>query len=116
MLLLADENVPLKSYKFLKEKGYDIIHIGLEAEGIKDYEIINLSIDQDRIIITFDSDFGELVFKIGYKPKGVIFFRWKKFSPSEPGEYLHNLIESKSVQFKGFFTVIDDNQIRQKKI
>jgi predicted nuclease of predicted toxin-antitoxin system len=39
--------------------------------GISDEEVIELSIRQNRIIITFDSDYGELVFKHGYKPKGV---------------------------------------------
>lgn len=62
MLLLADENVPLKSFKLLKEKGYDIIHISIENPSVKDHDVINISIEQDRIIITFDSDFGELVF------------------------------------------------------
>lgn len=116
MLLLADENVPLKSFKLLKEKGYGIIHIGIENPSVKDHDVINISIEQDRIIITFDSDFGELVFKIGYKPKGVIYFRWKTFLPEEPGEYLAKLIVSQTVQLKGYFTVIDENQIRQRKI
>ena len=73
LLLLADENFPLSSYNLLQNRGYDIEHILLNQPGIPDEEVINIAIESDRIILTFDSDIGELVFKFGYKPTGVIY-------------------------------------------
>lgn len=116
MLLLADENFPLASYKFLKEKGYDIKHVSESDRGITDEEVVKLSVDEQRVIATFDSDFGELIFKHSYKPIGVIYFRWREFRPLEPGEYLHKLLEEGIVKFSGYLTVIDEQQIRQRKI
>ena len=66
MLLLADENFPYASYKYLKNKGYDIKHVGESDAGIADEEVIKLSIKEDRVITTFDNDFGELIFKHSY--------------------------------------------------
>ncbi|MEM8525387.1 MAG: DUF5615 family PIN-like protein [Bacteroidota bacterium] len=116
LLLLADENFPFASYKYLVEQQYDIKHIAVDHASIKDYEVINIAIEEERIILTFDSDFGELIFKLGFSPKGVVFFRWKDFKPRSPGEYLHELIVSNTIQLKGYLTVIDEQKIRQRKI
>lgn len=116
LLLLADENIPIPSYIFLKQKRYDIKHVAFEQAGIKDREVISIAILEDRIIVTFDSDFGELVFRLGFRPVGVIYFRWKDFLPAEPGEYLHQIIKENQITLKGYFTVIDEDRIRQRKI
>lgn len=116
MKLLANENFPLKSFKALQEKGYDIKHIGIELPSITDEEVMAIAIEEGRIIITFDSDYGELVYKYGYKPPGVIYLRWKEFTPDFPADYLHEIFKAGQIQFAGLFTVIDENQIRQRKI
>ena len=117
MLLIADENFPLPSYKYLKEKGIDITHITDSGyASIKDEAVIELSVKENRIIVTFDSDFGELIFKSGYKPIGVIFFRWKSFRPLDPGEYLETLLGQKEIVFQSMLTVIDDHKVRQRII
>ncbi|MFO8067520.1 MAG: DUF5615 family PIN-like protein [Bacteroidales bacterium] len=80
MKFLANENFPLKSVKLLKEAGYDIKSIGVEFTGIRDDEVINFAVNEKRNILTFDRDYGELIFKKGYKPKeGIIYFRWEEF-------------------------------------
>ena len=85
-LLLADENFPKTSYLFLREQGHDIKHIVDEGlASILDERVLELAITERRIIITFDSDFGELIFRDGYRPEGVVFFRWKSSTPAQPG-------------------------------
>ena len=117
ILLLADENFPLASHFLLETYGVDIKHIVSEGlSSIKDHEVIGFAIREERVIVTFDSDFGELIFKLNYKPKGVIYFRWKDFKPKEPGEYLIRLIESEKVNFEGYLTVINRNKVRQRRI
>ena len=116
LLLLADENFPIASFNILNEYGYDIKHVSIGNSGITDKEVIEVAIKENRILITFDSDFGELVFKTGYKPRGLVYFRWKEFRPSEPGLYFDNLFKTKAIIFDGYFTVIDENKIRQRKI
>ena len=113
---LANENFPAASYKLLKNKGWDIEHVGETNMGISDNEVINSAVEQDRVIITFDSDYGELVYKFGYKPPGVIYLRIQEFEPEYPGILLLDLIDDKNLAVKNLFTVIDDNQIRQRKI
>lgn len=117
ILLLADENFPQASYKLLKEKEYDILHIShIGLASIPDEEVIEFAIEENRLIITFDSDFGELIFKLGYQPKGVIYFRWKSFRPTDPGQYIDDKIKEGVIKFEGFITVIDTDRVRQRKI
>lgn len=116
MKFLANENFPFKSYLLLKAQGWDIEHIGENNVGIMDEEVIEYSKKEERIIITFDSDYGELVFKNKYQPRGVIYLRIRDFAPDYPAELLKDLIIEKSLPVDGRFTVIDDRKIRQKVI
>ena len=56
MKLLADENFPKKSYHILENLGYDIIHIGNTNPSIDDESVMQIAIDSQRLILTFDSD------------------------------------------------------------
>ncbi len=59
MKFLIDANLPFKLASSLKEKGYDVIHTDdlPDKEKTKDKEIREVSTEQNRVIITKDSDF-----------------------------------------------------------
>ena len=116
MKLLANENFPLKSVQILHGKRFDIVHIGTDFSGIDDHQVIDLAIRESRTIITFDKDYGELIFKKGLKPNcGVIFLKWTNFLPEDPGLKLYHIFKGGKMQFHNALTVIDDKSIRQKK-
>lgn len=95
--------------------GYDIRSIGDDFSGIMDEEVVQLALDENRTILTFDSDYGELIFKHGYKPSaGVIYLRWEGFKPEDPGNILVELFKSGKIDFSGMLTVISKNSIRQR--
>ena len=59
MKFLIDANLPFRLAKSLKAKGFDVLHTDdlPNKERTTDNEIRKISIDQDRIVITKDSDF-----------------------------------------------------------
>lgn len=115
MKLLANENFPLTSVKILKESGYDVMYIGTDFSGVSDSEVMQIAIDDMRVILTFDRDYGELIFRKGFKPpKGVIYLRWADFKPNEPGDYLRDLFFKGEINFDGKLTVINEKTIRQR--
>jgi len=116
MKFLANENFPVKSYRILEASGYDILHVGFEFPSVEDEEVLRRAISDNRIVITFDADYGNLVFVKGYKPRGIIYLRFKDFPSDFPAIFLSNLFQAGSCQFDGYFTVIDKNRIRQRKI
>ncbi|NEN24770.1 hypothetical protein G3O08_14790 [Cryomorpha ignava] len=116
MKFLANENFPIASFKILNNIGWDIEHIGNTNNGITDNKVMAIAMNESRIIVTFDSDYGELVFKYGYKPPGGIYLRIQDFKPEYPGKLLIDIIDVDKLDVENKFTVIDDNQIKQRKI
>jgi len=114
MKFLANENLPLPSVAFLRNNKIDINSIAEQIPGITDEEVMKIAIDEQRTIVTHDSDYGELIYKLGYKPKaGVIYFRIYHFEPDEPGKILLDLIK-RNLKFENSLTVISEGAIRQR--
>lgn len=113
----ANENVPLAAIEKLQDENFDIISVSADFPSIKDGAVISFALTEKRIIITFDRDYGELIFKRELNaPAGVIYFRIQNFQPEEPAEILINLLSSQNIIFDGFFTVISEKNIRQRKL
>jgi predicted nuclease of predicted toxin-antitoxin system len=116
MKFLANENFPLKNTLYLQAQGIDIKAIVLYAPSISDREVMEIAIQENRTILTFDRDYGELIFRYGYKPPaGVIYLRFKQFTPEFPGQYLMELLLGGDFQWENRFTVLDEGFIRQRK-
>jgi len=83
--------------------------------GISDFEVLKVAKENHRIILTFDKDYGEMIFNKGIKnPPAVIFFRFKGNDPLFAGNFLKKLLD-KQIEFSDAFTVIEEKGIRQKK-
>ena len=71
-----------------------------------------IAIAEERTILTFDSDYGELIFRYNYKPeKGVIYLRLDEYAPHEPGLIIEQLITNSHIDVTQALTVIDKNGI-----
>ncbi len=76
---------------------------------------MKIATDLNLIILTFDSDYGELIFKYAKdNPPAVIFFREKGNTPEFAGTALILLLESKALNLSNAFTVIEINNLRQR--
>lgn len=115
--ILADENIPLLMVRQLEEKGYNIKYVSTENAGISDEDVIELANAEERILITFDSDFGDLIFKKKKVIKtGVIFLRLGQFMPDEPGAILISLFKENKLDFTGKISVVTKETVRQRVI
>lgn len=116
MRFLANENFPLPSFDLLIENDCNIIHIGKWLPGISDREVIEFAMNENRTILTFDNDYGEIIFKYNLKPSsGIIYFRLGSYHPEEPANLLIDLINDSSLNFDNRITVVDKKSIRQRK-
>lgn len=116
MRLLINENIPLASVAALREAGHDVISITERSPGISDEAVMALAHHEQRIVLTFDRDYGELVFRRQLPlPGGVLYLRFLPVSPLEPADYLARLIES-GIELEGRFTTGDREQARQRPL
>lgn len=117
MRLLADENVPYPSVRLLREAGYDVVSMSELAPGAPDPEVLRRAQAEGQVLITFDRDFGELVYHKGAPaPRGIIYFRFVPTDPEEPARFHAALFGSEEIEWIGRFTVADRDRIRQRPL
>ncbi len=115
MRFLANENFPAPSIAILRTAGHDVRSVREEDQGAKDPFVIDLARSDDRIILTFDKDYGELIFKNGVQdPPAVVFFRYRGADPTIAAAFLLELLAAGTV-IAGVFTVLETDGIRQRK-
>lgn len=113
--LLANENVPAPSIQVLRESGFDVLAI-TESGTLSDAEVLALARDEQRWIVTFDRDYGELIFARGLaSPPAVILFRIRSYRPAAPGKLLAELLESAG-ELEGQFVIVEDGGLRKRPL
>ncbi len=115
MRLLADENIPFPSVRRLRQANHDVAAVAEEMPGASDQVVLAWANRDARIILTFDSDYGALIYRHGMRaPVGVIYFRSAPTHPEEPAEQLLVLTTVSGLTFEGRMTVVAGNHVRQR--
>lgn len=74
--LLADENFPRSVIAGLREREYDVLAMAEHAPETDDRSVLALARRTSRWLLSFDGDFGELIFRYGeLPPPGILYFR-----------------------------------------
>jgi predicted nuclease of predicted toxin-antitoxin system len=73
---LLDESADIRLKARLAALGHDVTSIVLDyGAGLPDPEVLAIARHEQRVLITDDLDFGELIFRTGMRHVGVILFR-----------------------------------------
>jgi predicted nuclease of predicted toxin-antitoxin system len=117
MRFLANENFPLASVNRLRRANHDVAAIIEDAPGAKDSEVLARAVREDRVVLTFDRDYGELIYRFRHpSPVGVIYFRFDPSTPEEPAEHLLRLLTMSDLSLEKKFTVVERGQVRQRPL
>jgi predicted nuclease of predicted toxin-antitoxin system len=116
MRILADENFPRIAILALREAGHDVVWIHDTSPGISDVEVIAQAERSERILATFDKDFGRLVFGHAQRScRGVVLFRIAMTSPAEVAKRAVQVFASRN-DWHGHFSVIEGEHIRMSRL
>lgn len=114
MRFLANENFPFDAVKALRQSGHDVAWIGIDSPGISDPEVLARAQAENRILLTFDKDFGELTFRSKLpSTSGIILFRVKSTSGAVVAEKVARAIALRD-DWQGHFSLVDDDKIRMR--
>ena len=113
---LIDESSGRKLYIFLNKKGLDAKYVGDIMPRASDGEVISFAERENRILITNDKDFGELIFRLKHPSSGVILLRLKNDSPQQRQKYINLVINYLSDKLKSNFIVVTEGQIRMRRL
>lgn len=117
MRFLADGNFPLSSIRLLTTAEHDIVSVALESPGVPDEVVLDRAIREGRILLTFDRDYGSLLYERGSQPlRGIVYFRFTPSSSEEPAEYLLGLLERLESLLPGTLTVAERDCVRQRPL
>lgn len=117
MRFLANENVPLVSVRLLRTSGHDVAAIAEDSPGAKDSEVLARANREQRIVLTFDRDYGELIYRLGLpSPAGIVYFRFDPSTPDEPAEHLLRMLRLSDLSLDSKFTVAGRDQVRQRPL
>jgi predicted nuclease of predicted toxin-antitoxin system len=76
MKFLLDENIDARLLPFLQDLGHDVTSVSKDYfYGLFDEDILAMAHQENRILLTNDRDFGELIFHQELPHSGIILFR-----------------------------------------
>jgi len=106
---LIDVGVGKKVEEFLNNEGFDVKAIRDANPRMSDKEVLNLAVLENRMFITMDKDFGELVYKSKIAHNGVLVLRIEDANIEEKiktvsiiiSSYLNDIEDSFCIFYKG---------------
>lgn len=112
MKFLIDANLGRKFTNLIKRAGYNATFINDIMAKASDENILILAKHENRVVITNDKDFGELVFKLGKPSEGIILLRTLVTDSEKRFEMVKGVLG----KAKGKFIVVEDKKIRIRNL
>lgn len=115
--LLADENISPRVVSFLREKAIDIIDVKEQGwQGSEDEFILRKALEDNRFVLTHDSDFGMLAINAGMPCYGVIYIRIKNLKTENILNLLDKLLRFDKEITSCSIVVVEDTKVRIRSI
>jgi predicted nuclease of predicted toxin-antitoxin system len=112
MRFLVDECTGPKVAAWLVNVGHDVFSAYEQSSGASDNDLLARANAEDRILITNDRDFGELIFGDGLAHKGVVYLRLHDERPASKIRVLEKLLANHAHSIAGQFVVVTESQVR----
>src|SRR5438045_9513216 len=106
MRFLLDENVDYRLLSFLREHGHDAVFLTESyTYGLTDYHVLRLAEQENRILLTNDKDFGELIVRRHLSHTGILLLRLKDETLANVQTRLQQVLTEYTDQFNHFIVV-----------
>jgi len=114
MKFLTDENIAVSVMRDIRNEGFDVKDIKEERlHSSSDRKIMQIAFEEDRIIITHDKNFSNVIYNENARHKGIIFIRCKNQSPQNVSNILIGALKSGvKDKFAGSLAIISEEQIQ----
>ena len=114
MRFLCDANIGSTLARALIAEGHDVVQAALSYRSEDDEVILKRARSEERILVTCDKDFGELVFGRGMPPPPAIIYI--RFEPQDVSDIVPRLLELLDTsKLLGHLTVIGDTSERRRQ-
>jgi predicted nuclease of predicted toxin-antitoxin system len=116
MRLCANENIPGDCVTALRSAGHDVLWIRESIPGASDDTVLARAQAEARLLLTFDKDFGALVYRRGQNGSGgIVLFRTSLPSAVIVAATVLRVLASRD-DWIGHFSVVDDRTVRMRSL
>ena len=118
MRFLADMGVAGRIVDWLRSDGHDAVHLRDEGlHRLPDGEIFRKAALEQRIVLTFDLDFGEILALSGDVSVSVVLFRLRNTSTPFVLDRLKTVLaDSGETLLKGAIVIVEDGRHRMRRL
>jgi predicted nuclease of predicted toxin-antitoxin system len=116
MKFFADENVARLVVQWLRQRGHDVLYAAEAAPGWGDAVWLHRAEQSERLIVTADKDFGDLIFRDRLNSHGVVLIRMHRLSLRERLARLAEVWSIVEANPKGKFIVITAGRVRLRNL
>ena len=115
MNIVADEGVERQIVDGLRNDGHSVWYVAEEAPSVSDEFVLSVAREQNALLMTADTDFGELVYRLGKSTSGVALLRLAGLPSFGKVARVVWAIKTYGIEMKNAFTVISLRSIRIRK-
>ena len=112
MRFLVDECTGPAVATWLRDQNHEVFSVYDEARGLDDDKVIQKALEEKRILITNDKDFGEKVYRDGQLHGGVILLRLQDERSTSKIRVLSDLLNMYSDRIPNSFLVVTEQRVR----
>lgn len=112
MQFLADESCDFAVVQALRRGGHDVLAVAEVARGAKDPEVVRLTREQGRVLLTEDKDFGWHVYASGEGGIGVVLIRFPANARRSVGAVVLEAVRGVAHRLPRSFVVVEPGRVR----
>jgi predicted nuclease of predicted toxin-antitoxin system len=118
MRLLLDMNLPPAMASRLRSEGHDAVHLrDLQMNTLPDRDVFARAAADDRVVITFDLDFGDLAGAVAGAGPGVVLLRLRSPRQAHLRERVRvALALTENALASGAVVLVEDARIRVRTL
>ena len=114
--ILTDENISPKVVGFLRDIGLDVLDVKEQhLYGYEDDAILDIAYQEQRFILTHDSDFGTLAVNMGKPYYGIVYLRLRNLKPANVVRICDQVFHKDLDVSPGTILVIEETRIRIRR-
>lgn len=114
--LLANENWPRPALLALREAGLSVESVAERCPGASDTQVLQLAAAEGRWLLTFDRDYGELVFARAVPPPpAIVYLRQGPYAPEWPARAIVDLLPQ-ARWVTGHLVVVSGRSVRRRAL
>ena len=112
MRFLADESCDMAVVRALRAAEHDVALVRERGAGLKDAAVARMAQEEQRVLLTEDKDFGQLVHAATGVNAGVMLLRFPRVARSDIGPAAADAVSALGDRLRTAFVVVEPGRFR----